>query len=71
MGSKHRDAVGAIDPSALGYTFLLTDFCDGKTGDIPDPIGSGVEGYEEIYRVLENCIRSMTGKLNSFEGWKE
>jgi protein-tyrosine phosphatase len=71
MGSKHRDAVGAIDPSALRYTYLLTDLCDGEAGDIPDPIGSGADVYEETYRVLEGCIRSLTAKLNSFEGWKK
>jgi len=71
MGSKHRETVGVIEPAALGYTFLLTDFCGEKTGDIPDPIGLGAEQYEETYRVLEACIRRLSEKMGSFEGWKE
>lgn len=70
MGSKHRDTVGVIEPSALIYTHLLTDFCDGENGDIPDPIGSGAEEYERTYRVLETCIRGLTEKLGSREIWK-
>ncbi len=71
MGSKHRETVGVIEPTALRYTYLLTDICDAKSGDIPDPIGMGAEQYEETYRVLENCIRRLTDKIGSFEGWKK
>ena len=71
MSSKHRDAVGVIEPSALGYTYLLTDFCGGESEDIPDPIGLAVDEYEKTYRILENCIRGLAEKLGSFEGWKE
>ena len=70
MGSKHRDMVGAFEPSALNYTYLLTDFCDGETGDIPDPIGLGAEEYENTYRALENCLHGLAVKLGSFQGWK-
>ncbi len=71
MSWKHRDTVGFIEPSALGHTYLLTDFCDGESRDIPDPIGSSVEEYEETYRILEKCIRGLAEKLGSFDGWKE
>lgn len=70
MGSKHRDTVGAIEPSALRYTHLLTDFCDGQAGDIPDPIGLGRDEYERTYRILEVCIRGLTEKIRSAEIWK-
>lgn len=70
MESKHRDAIGAIEPSALRYTYLLADFCDGERKEILDPMGSGIEGYEETYRVLEKCVRGLAGKLKSFDGWK-
>ena len=70
MGAKHRDTVGVIDPAASRYTYLLTDFCDEETGDIPDPIGCGIGEYESTYRVLENCIRRMVERLRTFDGWK-
>jgi protein-tyrosine phosphatase len=71
MGTKHRETVGVIDPAALRYTYLLTDFCDDETGDIPDPIGYGIEEYERTYRVLENCIRRLVERLGTFDGWKK
>ena len=71
MGSKHQQTVGVIDPSALSYTYLLTDFCDDEEGDIADPIGMGEAGYEATYETLEKCIRGLIGKLESFDGWKK
>jgi protein-tyrosine-phosphatase len=71
MGAKHRDTVVVIDPAARRYTYLLTDFCEEETGDVPDPIGSGIDEYERIYRVLESCIRRMAERLRTFDGWKD
>lgn len=71
MSTKHRDTVGVIEPSALSYTVLLSEFCDGEPRDVPDPIGLSVEEYEETFRVLEKCIRGLADKLGSFDGWKE
>jgi protein-tyrosine-phosphatase len=71
MGAKHKETVGVIDPAARRYTYLLTDFCDDATGDIPDPIGSGIDEYDRTYRVLENCIRRMAERLRTFDGWKD
>jgi protein-tyrosine phosphatase len=71
MGSVHRDSVGLLDPSAVRHTYLMTDFCDREKGDIADPIGQGIDDYEETYLVLEECIRAMAAKLDSFEGWKK
>jgi len=70
MGSNHRETVGIIEPSSLDYTFLLTDFCDDQVGNILDPIGLGAEDYESTYQVLDNCIRQLFEKLDSFEQWK-
>jgi protein-tyrosine-phosphatase len=71
MGSKHRQTVGVVDPSALSYTYLLTDFCDDEEGDVADPIGMGEDGYEATYAILEKCIRGLIDKLESFDGWKK
>ena len=70
MGENHRATVGIIEPEALAYTCLLTDFCDDVDGDVPDPIGMGPAVYEETYALIEKCIRAMSEKLPAFEGWK-
>lgn len=71
MASGHRDTVGVIEPSALGYTFLMSDFCEAVEGDITDPIGMGREVYEEAFSAIEKCVREMHDKIESFDGWRE
>ena len=71
MGSNHRETIGIIEPHALEYTRFLTGFCDDETGDIPDPIGAGIEQYEKTCFVLGKCLRGLIGKIDSFEGWKK
>lgn len=70
MGSNHRDGVSMIEPSALEYTYLLTDFCDDEEGDVADPIGWDLEGYEQTYMFIDKCVSAMKEKLQSFDGWK-
>ena len=71
MGKSHRNTVGIIEPAALEYTYLLTDFCDDEAGDVLDPIGMGREVYEATFALLDKCIRQMKTKLATFEGWKK
>ncbi len=70
MGVRHRDMVGALDPDALEYTYLLTNFSDQWDGEIPDPIGSGRDMYQRTYLVIRECVESMAGRLARFDGWK-
>jgi protein-tyrosine-phosphatase len=70
MGARHRETVGAIDPVALEYTFLLTNFSDQHHGDIPDPIGGSLETYQTTYAVIRECVASMAAHLPRFDGWK-
>lgn len=70
MGVRHRDMVGALDPDALEYTFLLTNFSDHWNGEVPDPIGAGRDQYVRTYLVIRECIESMAGRLARFDGWK-
>ncbi len=70
MGVRHRDAIEALDPDAVEYTYLLTNFSDHLHGEIPDPIGSGREVYERTYLAIRDCIESMAGRLGRFDGWK-
>jgi protein-tyrosine-phosphatase len=70
MGVRHRDSVGALDPEAMEYAYLLTNFSDQWHGEIPDPIGSGRDMYERTYLMIRECIESMAGRLERFDGWK-
>lgn len=69
MGNKHMKTVGVIDPEALSYTALLTDFCD-ETGDVPDPIGGDQAEYERIFALIERCVTAMADSLDGYERWK-
>jgi protein-tyrosine-phosphatase len=71
MAATHRDTVGVIVPSALEYTFVLTELCDDESGDVPDPIGLGIREYEKTYRIVEKCLKQFVKKLDSFDGWKK
>ena len=70
MGVRHRDAIGQLDADAVEYTYLLTNFSDHLHGEIPDPIGSGRDVYERTYLAIRDCIESMAGRLDRFDGWK-
>ena len=70
MGRRHLDTVGVIEPDALTYTRLLTDFCDDIEGDIADPIGSDQATYERTYLTIAKCVEGMAERLGEFEGWK-
>jgi protein-tyrosine-phosphatase len=70
MGGRHRQMVGALDPDALDYTFLLTNFSEQHHGDIPDPIGGSLELYQRTYGVIRECVESMARHLPGFDGYK-
>ena len=59
MGARHRTAVGVLDGDALDHTFMLTEFCDGLDGAVPDPMGSDLETYRHTYDTILRCIESM------------
>jgi protein-tyrosine-phosphatase len=63
MASKHRQTVGILEPSALEHTYLLTDFCDDETGDVPDPVGGDVQVYMRTFQIIEKCLDSMKHRL--------
>jgi len=70
MGRRHRDTVGVIDPDALAYTRLLTDFGDDADGDIDDPVGGDERIYEQTYLTIARCVEGMVKQLPGFDGWK-
>ena len=63
LGARHRDTIGVIDPSALERTVLMTDLSNEHSGDVPDPIGGGIDVYERTYNVIETCIKGLAEKL--------
>jgi protein-tyrosine phosphatase len=69
MGEKHKATVGVLEPSALEYTVKLTDFCD-KSGDVPDPIGGGIEAYVSAWDLIQKCLEQLAGRLDDYDGWK-
>lgn len=71
MGRRHLDTVGVIEPAALAYTRLLTDFCDHVEGDIDDPIGGDQPTYERTYLTIAKCVEGMAERLADFDGWKQ
>jgi len=70
MSEKHRDTVGVIDPAALDYTVLLTDFCGGGD-EVPDPIGGHVAEYERAYELISGCVEEMAARFDDYHGWKQ
>ena len=70
MGARHREVVGTLDPNALEYTFLLTNFSDRHHGEIPDPIGAPLPVYQTTFGVIRECIEAMAAHLPRFDGWK-
>lgn len=71
MEAKHREAVGAVEPVALRYTYQITDFCDGHDAGVPDPIGGDLTAYQQTFDLLRKCIEALAGRLDRFDGWKE
>ncbi len=69
MGQKHKATVGVLEPGALDYTVLLTDFCD-RPGDVPDPICGGIEAYVGAYELIRDCVEQLAGRLDDYDGWK-
>lgn len=69
MGQKHKATVGVLEPGALDYTVLLTDFYD-RPGDVPDPIGGGIEAYVSAYELIRDCVEQLAGRLDDYDGWK-
>ena len=63
MASKHRQTVGILEPSALEYTYLLTDLCDDVDGDVPDPIGGDFDVYQQALDTIEKCLGFMKEHL--------
>jgi protein-tyrosine-phosphatase len=70
MTEDHLPAIRIVNPNALKYSCLLSDFLEDVPRNIPDPIGHGIEKYTEVYHLIKKCIKAMASKLDAFDGWK-
>lgn len=59
MTRGHLETVVSMYPEVVEKTFLLMEFTDDKDNDIPDPIGSSLEVYEECRDTILKGIESI------------
>lgn len=58
MAEHHREQVLRMVPSAADRTFLLD-----ARGDVPDPIGSGIEVYRQAARRIQDAFRARLSEM--------
>jgi len=64
MTNSHAEVVKRIYPERADSVFLLGDFIEGCAGqDVPDPIGMGMDAYEEVAEVIELAIPQIKEKI--------
>jgi len=56
MTQIHIEEILAVAPDARDKTYLLSEFADGRSRDVPDPIGGPREEYERVYDILSDMI---------------
>lgn len=56
MTSSHVGEIRATLPAAREKTYRLSEFADGSSRDVPDPIGEPREVYEKVYDMLSEMI---------------
>ncbi len=61
MEPKHKEQVLALAPLAKNRTFLITDYVEDKTQEIPDPYGQPLEKFQEVadllYKILQKVYK--------------
>lgn len=68
METFHRDALVRQWPDAASKIHLLAEFAQspmpwGKEIDIPDPIRMSSNFYQNVSRVIRDCVRGLAAKL--------
>ena len=71
MTESHADVVRRYFPTHAENVALLCDFIDPEEGlggaDIPDPIGMGVEAYEEVAEVMNLALLGIVDAVNNLD----
>lgn len=68
METYHRDAILKQWPDAAKKTHLLAEYAQtpmpwGKEIDIPDPIRMSSSFYQNVSRVIRDCVRGLADKI--------
>ena len=67
MTKSHASIVREYFPERADSVSLLCDFIDEDEGlvgaDVPDPIGMGIEAYQEVAEVIELALPGIINKL--------
>jgi len=67
MTKSHAAIVREYFPERVDSVSLLCDFIDEDEGlvgaDVPDPIGMGIEAYQEVAEVIELALPGIINKL--------
>jgi len=67
MTKSHAAVVRQYFPERADSVSLLCDFIDNDEGlagaDVPDPIGMGIEAYQEVAEVIELALPGIIRKL--------
>ena len=68
METFHKNAVLKQWPDMASKTFLLAEYAQtpmpwGKEIDIPDPIRMSSSFYQNVSRVIRDCVRGVAAKL--------
>jgi len=64
MEERQRDWIRAQNPHAANKVFTLNEIV-GESGDIADPIGTGIDYYREIYQQIEDRLKRLIDKITS------
>lgn len=70
MTEGHLAALEARFPQHADKFYLLREFSTTKIGktrikDVPDPIGMGLEAYEEVAQVIESALPSIIAYVDA------
>jgi len=70
LAKAHRHTVGIVEPAALDWTRLLTDFSVDHDGDVDDPVGGDIRCYEKTFHTIYGCVEDLAAQLDRFDGWR-
>lgn len=65
MTATHKHELCSIFPDAVNKTYRLKEFAgeNHKTGDITDPLGQGLEKYQQALEEIRLCIKKLISKM--------
>lgn len=65
MAGTHKHELCSIFPDAVNKTYLLKEFAgeDHAPGDITDPLGQGLEKYQQVLEEIRQCIKKIISKM--------